>query len=88
MFAFICKMTAVDAANLERGMIIKLQEIEHDPSLKFFLSEHVEKQLAQSLQVFPSWPLVARKVRPIMLQYISLCIAGQGWRMAMKRLLE
>jgi hypothetical protein len=54
----------------------------------FFLSEHVEEQLAQSLQVFPSWPLVARKVRPSMLQYISLFIAGQGWMMAMKRLLE
>jgi hypothetical protein len=54
----------------------------------FFLSEHVEEQLAQSLQVVPSLPLVARKVRPIMHQYISLCIAGQGWRMAMERLLE
>jgi hypothetical protein len=54
----------------------------------FFLSEHVEEQLAQSLQVFPSLPLVARKVRPIMHQYISLCIAGQGWKMAMERLLE
>jgi len=35
----------------------------------FFLSEHVEEQLAQSLQVFPSWPLVAQKVRSIVLQY-------------------
>jgi hypothetical protein len=28
-------MTAVDAADLETGMLIKLQEIEHDPSLKW-----------------------------------------------------
>jgi hypothetical protein len=28
-------MTAVDAADLERGMLFKLQEIEHDPSLKW-----------------------------------------------------